>query len=467
MIKKRDYQATAETEIRQSYKDGYKAPCLVMPCASGKTFTFASIAEQASAKGNKTLILVHRRELLLQASRTLDSLGVKHGLIQAGISVNNFNQPSVYVASVQTLIKRLDKLNWTPDLTICDECHHVTNKTTWGKILSYYAKSKVLGVTASPIRLDGHGLGVDSGGFFDKLIVGPSVAELTAKGYLSPAVVYAPPQKADFSGLHVRGGDFAKDEVEAVMDKPTIVGDCINEYRKLCSMEPAIVFCTSIAHAEHVADAFLVAGYQAASIDGKMDQITREQRISDLGSGKLQVLTSCDIISEGTDIPVVSVGIMLRPTMSLGLHIQQTGRILRTAPGKTRALILDHIGGVYRHGLPDEPYDWNLEGRQKRPASASDAAPVRQCSNCFHVHRPAPVCPRCGYVYPVQSREVEEVDGTLEQVDPAEVRRAMKREQARAKSLEDLVKIGKERGYKNPHAWARFVWQARQAKRAA
>ena len=155
----------------------------------------------------------------------------------------------------------------------------------------------------------------------------------------------------------------------------------------------------------------------------------------------------------------------LRPTQSLTLHLQMIGRGLRAKPKP--AILLDHANNFRRHGFPDDDREWSLHGREKRPGTASDAMPVRQCGECYHVHRPAPVCPRCGYVYPVQSREVEEIAGELEQVDPAEVRRAAKREQARAKSVEDLVELGRARGYKNPHAWARFVWQARMGKRAA
>jgi DNA repair protein RadD len=322
----------------------------------------------------------------------------------------------------------------------------------------------VLGVTATPIRLDGQGLGVAAGGFFDHLVIGPTVAELTARGYLSPAVVYAPKTRVDLSGVKTRGGDFATGELAAAMDKPTITGDAVAHYQRLCSGAPAIAFCASVAHAEHVAAMFGAAGYQAASVDGNMDSATRAARIADLGAGRLHVLTSCDIVSEGTDIPVVSAAILLRPTQSLGLCLQQMGRVLRPAPGKKYATILDHVGNVYRHGLPDDDREWSLEGRTKgaKAAADPDTLAVRQCDQCFHVHRPAPRCPKCGFLYPVQERAIEEVAGELEQVDPTEVRRAVKQAQAAAKSLEELEALGRKLGHKP--GWARFVWQARQAK---
>ena len=461
----RDYQHSAVADVRAAYADGCRAPLLTLPTGGGKTVIFSYIAERAGAKGNRVLILVHRRELLRQTSRTLDDFGVSHGMIAAGMTMDHHQQ--VQIASVQTLVRRLERLRWAPDLIVVDEAHHATGKTTWGNVLAHYPEAKILGVTATPQRLDGQGLGVEAGGIFDRLITGPTVSQLTAAGHLSPAVVFAPRAMVDLSGIHTRAGDYATNEVAEAMDKPTITGDAVAHYRQHCSGEPAIAFCASVAHAEHVAASFQAAGFRAASIDGGMDADLRAQHIEDLGAGRLHVLTSCEIVSEGTDIPIVSAAILLRPTQSLGLYLQQVGRVLRPAPGKRRAVILDHVGNCFRHGLPDDDREWSLEGREKRPAAASDAMPVRQCGECYHVHRPAPVCPRCGYVYPVQSREVEEVEGELEQVDVAEIRRAAKREQARAKSIEDLVELGRARGYKNPHAWARFVWQARMGKRAA
>lgn len=469
----RDYQAAAAEDIRAAYRQGARAPLLVMPTASGKTVLFSYIAEQAGLRGSRVMILVHRRELLTQTSRTLDGFGIKHGLISAGISFAAGS--SVQVASVQTLVRRMTRMRWTPDLIIVDEAHHATSKTTWGKVLAHYATAKVLGVTATPQRLDGQGLGTEEGGFFNALVLGPSVAELTARGYLSPAVTFAPPVRADISGVHTRCGDFASGELAAAMDKPRITGDAVAHYRAHCHGHPAIAFCASVAHAEHVAEAFRLAGFQAASVDGTMDVGTRTARISDLGSGRLQVLTSCDLISEGTDIPVVSAAILLRPTQSLALHLQTVGRALRLAPGKTHATILDHVGNSRRHGLHDDEREWTLSGRQRSAnGDAESAAPVRQCERCYHVHRPAPRCPACGLLYPVQEREIEEVAGTLEQIhrpDGAlsldEARRKARLDQARADSLEKLTDLARARGYKNPPAWAHFVWQARKGRAVA
>jgi superfamily II DNA or RNA helicase len=196
-----------------------------------------------------------------------------------------------------------------------------------------------------------------------------------------------------------------------------------------------------------------------------MDHAYRAGLIDDLGNGRLDVLTSCDIISEGVDVPVVSAAILLRPTQSLALCLQQMGRALRPYPGKTHTTILDHAGNVYRHGLPDEPREWTLEGRDKSKRKSEDAFPVRQCSECYAVHRPAPKCPSCGFEYPVKSREIDHVSGELERVtlpvhSPTQSP-PLRREQSRARSFDDLVALGRQRGYKNPTAWASHVWRAR------
>lgn len=468
MITLRDYQETGVNELRAAYGSGKRAPLLVAPTGSGKTVTFAYIADNAARKRKNVLILVHRKELLTQTSRTLDAFGVGHGMIAAHTS---FNPAPVQVASVQTLVRRLDgRIPWRPDLIVVDEAHHATGKTTWGRILKYYPCAMILGVTATPERLDGQGLGIRGGGFFDCLVMGPTVAELVKAGHLSPPVVYAPYNPdLDLSGVHTKMGDFSRAESAEAVDKPTITGNVVTHYRKHCNGEPAIAFCVSVAHAEHVAASFNAAGLKAASIDGKLPDDERSARISALGAGQLNVLTSCEIISEGTDIPIVSAALLLRPTQSLGLYLQQVGRVLRPHPGKTRAVVLDHVGNVYRHGLPDDDREWSLDAssRSKRKKDDEVNLPIRQCEKCYHVHRPAPECPNCGFVYEVKTRQLEVVEGELEEVSPEALRRKAeekkaKRRQGQAVTLLELHQLAEERGYKPE--WADFVWNARQNK---
>lgn len=452
----RDYQQRAVEDLRRSYASGKRSPLLVLPTGGGKTVCFCYVAQNAASRGNRVLILVHRKELLLQCSASLDRFGVKHGLIASGYA---WLPHKVQVASVQTLVKRLDRLSWKADLIIADEAHHAV-AGSWNTILRAFPNARVLGVTATPCRADGRGL-KDA---FDDVVLGPSLAELTERGYLSPTKIYAPPIKADLTGLRMRMGDYAKDQLSQAMDKPSITGDAVEHYRRICPGAPAIAFCVSVAHAEHVAEQFSAAGFKAASLDGSMDSRTRSRLIDDLGNGRLQVLTSCDIVSEGTDIPVVTAAILLRPTQSLGLYLQQIGRCLRPAPSKAHAIIIDHVGNVALHGLPEMEREWTLEGEPKRKRKAEEKIEqVRQCPECFCAHAPQPHCPNCGYRYTPKPREVEQVSGDLVELDKAALIRQRKAEQAQAKTLEELIEIGRRRGYKE--GWARNLWAARQQKR--
>ena len=239
------------------------------------------------------------------------------------------------------------------------------------------------------------------------LVAGPAVAQLVERGYLSRPVVYAPKTQLDLSGIRTLGGDYEKSALAVAMDRPAIHGDAVKHYRQYCNGAPTIAFCVSVAHAEHVAEAFRQAGYQAASIDGALDDQTRRQRIADLGAGRLHVLTSCEIISEGTDIPVVGGALLLRPTQSLSLTLQQIGRALRPYPGKERAVIIDAVGNTLRHGHPLEERDWSLDSKPRRQRQEEEAQPrIKVCPECECVHPPAPACPNCGFAYPSQARQI-------------------------------------------------------------
>lgn len=488
-ISLRDYQTDLVSNIRESFRAGRRSPLVVSPTGSGKTVLFGFIAHGTAAKGKRVMILVHRQELLDQTARTLKEIGVPHGLIMANRAPDPF--ASVQVASVQTLARRLDKVQ-PPDLIIIDEGHHAT-AGTWRKVVAAFPNARVLGVTATPERLDGKGLGTEFGGVYDDLIRGPEVADLIRRGFLSQPIYYAPPG-ADMTGAHIRGGDYKREEAEERVDKPTITGDAVEHYRRLCPGAPAIAFCASINHANHVAEAFRAAGFRAATLDGTLTDLERRERVRDLGNGRLHVMTSCEIVNEGFDVPVVTAAILLRPTASLGLHLQQVGRVLRPAPGKANAIILDHVGNCHRHGLAEDVREWSLEGATARKRKAEEKAAVRyrQCPACYSVHAPAPTCPQCNHEYVSTAREIEQVAGELVQLGAAvqqcggcqhvhsardascpkcgevhDPTRARRKEQGKAQTLDELIALGRRRGYKNPQAWGLFVWRSRQNRRAA
>lgn len=464
MLSLRPYQTDLVNNIRASYLRGNRAPLAVLPTGGGKTVVFSYIAATSAARGKRSLILVHRVELLRQTAAALSKAGVRNGLINPKYTPDLM--APVQVASVQTLIRRLHHIQ-VPDLIIVDEAHHAT-AGTWRKIIEAFPTARVLGVTATPVRGDGLGLGSDVGGIFDDLIIGPQISELIDQGFLVKPTVYAPKDRIDLSGVRTKMGDYDVTQLANVMDKPKITGSAVEHYTRLCPGAPAVVFCVSVQHAQHVAEEFRAAGYRAYHADGSLEDDVRRRILGGLGNGTVDVVTSCDLISEGTDIPAIGAAILLRPTQSTGLYLQQVGRALRTCAGKERAIILDHVGNVLTHGMPDEPRDWSLEGKQKKKKAASDggAKPVQvsQCPKCYAMHEPLPKCPICGHVYEiVAGKAPDQQDGELTAVSPEMamyIKRQKISEVARAKTLEDLQKIERARGYKP--GWSSHIWKSRQ-----
>lgn len=450
-IQLRPYQQQLVTEVRGQYQLGKRSVLAVLPTGGGKTVIFSHIAQSAAKKGNRVCILVHRAELLDQASRSLQRMGVRHGRIAAGRSMDLSH--AVQVASVQTLARRLHKLPRDFfQLLVVDECHH-SNAGTWANVISHFSAAKLLGVTATPIRGDGRGLGE----WYEVMVQGPTAKWLTDNGYLAAARVLAPPG-FDAAGLRKRMGDF--DAKQAEQRVTTIMGDCCSHYRKHLSGRTAIAFCCSVAHAEAVARLFISQGIAAASIDGSMTGEQRRDLLQALETGRLKVLTSCALIGEGVDVPSVGGCILLRPTQSVSLHLQMIGRCLRPAPGKPAAVVLDHVGNTLRLGHHLEEREWSLDGIKKRDREAAPS--VKVCPKCFATTMStAQICRECGHVFaPQEARELKVVDGELVELQ----RREQRREQGSAQSLQDLIALGHQRGYKNPTAWAKHVYAARQHK---
>lgn len=409
MISLRPYQQQGVDEIRQAFRDARQRVIYVAPTGSGKTILFSYITAHGAARGTRIAVVVHRIELLRQTCAALVKFNVPHGVIHPDYSPSD---ELVQVGTVQTMIRRQAK---PFDLLILDEAHHAV-AGQWDKLMAAHPQARVLGVTATPCRLAGRGLG----DVFEHMILGPSVRELTDSGYLTPAQVYAPPIPCSLKGVRSRGGDYSKDDLQAILDRREITGSVIEHYRKYLNGLPSVAFCASVEHAKHVADEFQAAGFRSAAVYGSMPAAERDDHMGALASGRLSVLTSCDLISEGVDVPGIVGGIILRPTKSTGLWIQQIGRCLRVAPGKTSAIILDHVGNSLRHGLPDTPREWTLDEGIVRKKT-DDGPRIRQCAKCYFIHELSNRCPQCGYEYPVKERKVaKQKPGDLVLVSPEE-----------------------------------------------
>lgn len=457
MITLRPYQDSAIERVRAAMKT-HRRILLVIPTGGGKTAIGSYMVNGVAQKGFKSIFSVHRTELLKQTAAAFETQGIVYDTIQAAKGFNPHH--STYVGAIQTMINRVMQIP-RPDLLIIDEAHH-TSSPSWAKFITAIKPKWIIGLTATPCRLDGKGLGAQ----FDIIVQGPTISELINLGYLTPFKIYAPSQ-IDLSNARTTAGDYNRHDISQIIDKPTITGDAVAHYVRLAPHKRAVVFCTSIGHAEHVAKSFNDAGFNATSIDGKLSPQERAQKLNQFANGEIEILTSCDLVSEGFDLPAIEVAISLRPTQSLSLWLQQVGRALRLYEGKTHAIILDHVGNTLRHGFPDDPREWSLEGKQKRTSRGNrdDAQEVniKTCDKCFTVHKIAPKCPNCGFIYPIIARKIEQVDGELVELQAAQIKRAAQIEQAQAKSLEDLRAIAQQRGYKS--GWADYIFKARQQKR--
>ena len=423
MIQLREYQQTLVNDIRNAVRQGRRHVLAVMPTGSGKGITIMAITASAAAKGQRVLILAHRGELVEDLSQRLSTFGIEHGVIAAGYQEDL--SCNVQVGSVQTVVRRLARVP-EPTIIIQDEAHHLVVGNTWGQIIAAWPNALLIGKTATPQRLSGEGLGKSHGGYFTAMVIGPTTTWLTDNGYLAPAKIYAPPPVINTKKLRTRMGDFDMKRAAAEMSDNKIYGDFIQHYNDKLNGKTAITFCCTVQHAEDVAAAFNAAGIAARSLDAKMAKSERKEVLDQLGTGVVKVVTSCMIISEGTDIPSVNGAILLRPTASLALCLQMIGRALRPKADGSNAIILDHVGNVSRHdlltvgpnGITWREIEWSLEGKQK---PKRDAAPsVRTCPECFAaIPGGTPECPACGHEFTAEERrELEQVAGELQEMAP-------------------------------------------------
>lgn len=457
----RPYQSHAIANLRRALKQHRRVLCQ-LPTGGGKTVIAATMLGGAAGQNKRAWIVVHRRELVEQTSHTLERVGVDHGFIAAGFPPR-YRKP-VTLCSVQTLAARLKRPDFpaeAPHLIVWDEAHHCA-AGTWQQVAARYPEALHVGLTATPERLDGKGLD----GMFKALVPGPSIAFLIENGFLSQyrAWTKAAP---DVSGVKLRGSDFDAAQLAELMGRPAIMGDAVKHYLDICPGKLAVAFCCSIEHAIATRDAFRAAGVIAEELDGTARADVRRNTVRAFRKGDIHVLTSVDLFGEGFDLPELSAAILLRPTKSLGLYMQQVGRALRTAPGKDCAYILDHAGNVARHGLPDAEREWSLSSRKRKRGTSS--APSKLCPGCFaSCAAGCTTCEFCGHVFELTPREIDHVDGLLREIDLAAMKQAAVRANSRAefegviaqaRTLAELRAIAKVKGYH--WKWADHIWSSR------
>lgn len=431
----RKYQEELVQSVSDAWKGGFKAPCIVLGCGGGKSCIVAEIARRTTWRGKRVLFLVHRRELVEQIARTF---------LMWGVDMHYCD-----IMMVQTATRRIRKLK-KPSLIITDENHHSPAKSYKNIYEAFFDVYRV-GVTATPTRLNGDGL-CDTN---DKLIIGPETKWLIDNHYLAPYDYYAP-KVADLTGLHIKMGEYVTTDIEKAMIKKAVFGDVIKYYKQLANGKKAVCYCASVKHSVAQAEAFRAAGIPAAHIDGETPAGERANIINAFRLGSIKILCNVDLISEGFDVPDCECSILLRPTQSLTLYIQQSMRCMRYRDGK-QAVIIDHVGNYARFGMPDDHREWTLEKRdRKQKKKQENTVRVCTCPDCFYTFLPPEsgriTCPRCGYMFAKKDRELDVQENT--ELTKIEGFRLHYDDWRDCQTYSDLIDYGKRHGYKP--GWAYY-----------
>jgi DNA repair protein RadD len=393
---------------------GISKVIIVAPTGSGKTVIGSEIVRRAVTDGKRVLFLAHRREIVMQTSAKLKDNGIEHGIIMAG----EFTSPLelVQVAAIQTLYARAARRNKIAlpqaDLIVADECHHAPAKT-WTKIIAAYPNAILLGLTATPCRGDGRGLG----GLFEKILECPQVAELIEQKHLVGTRTYAPPPP-DLKGIKVQAGDYVEKQLAARMDQPKLVGDIVSHWHRFAEGRQTVVFATGVHHSVHIRDEFIKSGVTCEHLDGSTAKNERDRILARLKSGETRIVTNCMVLTEGWDMPEIGCCVLARPTKKIGLYRQMIGRVLRPAGGKLDAIIIDHAGACFVHGFAEDPIEWTLD--PDRPAKnkthskrGEGGSRLVDCSQCGALRTGGEACRHCGFLPAPKPKRLEVVDGHL------------------------------------------------------
>ncbi|PZV16818.1 MAG: type III restriction endonuclease subunit R [Pseudanabaena sp.] len=359
MSELRDYQKRVIDEIYSTWRQGKRAILLAMPTGSGKTRTFSELAKHFCDRHQRVLLLVHREELLWQSRNTLEQT------LRSPIGIIKADQPMhlehlVQCASVQTLVRRLEKKEidlGAISLVIVDEAH-LSLAPSYLSILKNFPEALILGVTATPSRLDGRGFDR----LYEALVVGPSVSELIWRGFLADYDVLAPESFLPTEeGIRIAGGDFNSADLAERIDRRYVAGCAVDAYLRHAHQKRCVVFAINLDHSKAIAERYRTEGIAAEHIDGETVPKERQAILERFRGGETSVLCNVNLFTEGFDVPEIEVIQLCRPTKSVALHLQMLGRGLRPKNGR-KALVLDHAGNCLRLGGAKAERNWTLQG---------------------------------------------------------------------------------------------------------
>ena len=404
----RDYQINSANWLESEWQRGVHRSVVVKPTGAGKTlFAVEGIIRPAVESDKVVWFVVPRKQLVHQTSKVLDEACLyDHGVMQ-GQHKRKRPYASIQVCSQQTLVNRIGKESRRPDIIIFDECHHVTDENSLGKVITSFPQAKMVGLTATPCRYDGKGLGR----VFQSMFVATTYPELVQQGWLLPYELYGPQEEVDTSGIDVQAGDYNQKQAGQKIDTEKLVGDIVLNWIEHAKGLRTIVFAQNVDHSKHICEKFNAAGVPWAHIDHKTPQAERDDSLAKLESGELTGLSSVGVFTEGFDMPSVQCIVLARLTKSKSLYMQMPGRGARpefkTARPGEFFTILDHASCYKEHGLFDDPalHQWSLNDSfiPKREGGGQERqAPIKVCIACHWIGRTDQLsCPKCGEVLPV------------------------------------------------------------------
>jgi DNA repair protein RadD len=437
VITLRPDQLALKQGIYAGWNSGHRNMLAVLPTGGGKSVIASDIVYEKNNLGARQCVIAHRKELIGQMSLHVAARGIKHRIIGPQNTVSNiianhrrefggqsFISPNANcaVAGVDTLIARYEDLkSWGEQIDdwMIDEGHHVLRTNKWGRAVTLFPNASGLGVTATPQRADGQGLGMHSDGLYHHMVVGPSPRELMEIGAITDFEYVVPASDFQIDDDAITdSGDFSPKKMRDASKKSHIVGDVVKEYIMRAMGKRCIVFATDVETAGEMAARFKEYGISAASVSAQTPDATRDEYVRRFRDGSILVLVNVDLFGEGFDVPAVQVVSMARPTASLAVFLQQAGRALRAMIGKLYGLIIDHVSNYKRHGFPDKQRYWTLDRREKRAKKAPDPEeiPLTVCRNCSRPYeRALTACPRCGHVPEINGGRgsIETIDGDL------------------------------------------------------
>ena len=446
-IKLRDYQQKFIEDIIKEIQAGHKKICGVAPCGAGKTIMTGWLIREFMQQDMRTIFFVHRHELIEQTSKTFTALGIKHGIIAAD-EPTDYDLP-VQIASIQTLVRRLDEVP-KPDFLVCDECHHIL-ANTYKTIIDTWSDALLLGVTATPQRMGG----INLGDVFTSMVEAPTTAEMIDAGNLTHFRYFAAEDLVDLKKIRTKFGEYVNSDLEKEMSRKQIIGDIVANYKKHAKGKSAICYCVNVRHSKKVAAAFNAAGIKAEHCDGETNKKVRAYIVENFRRGKIKVLCNAELFGEGFDVPNMQAVILARPTKSLTLYTQQSLRPLRPDPNDPNkvAIIIDHVGNFTRFGLPTDKRKWSLDPNP--PKKIYEDAPYKTCPDCDEVvPLGCKTCPECGYEFVTEEDEearLQEQAGHLREIKISvrdEAKNILRHVIHKPTTAEDFLRIAKEKDYK-------------------